>query len=303
MLDIQRIVCAVDFSECSRRGLDLAVSLARWYEARISVVHVYSVAAAPTAFAPGDLAVVAPIAMSAVERDLLTHDLSAFVAPAKANGVSIELRLAEGTPWREIVGLASATHAHLLVMGTHGRSGFERLLLGSVAEKVLRTAPCPVLTVPPAAADVDSATPMLFKRILFATDFSHAAEAAGRWAVSLAQEADAELMVVHVLESSVTEVEGFPRSALAAYRREYEQWSATQLHASVPDVLRACRSVRELMAAGSPHREIVRVAGEHGCDLVVMGVAGHRGLGDRVFGSTTQHVVRVAPCPVLTVRS
>jgi nucleotide-binding universal stress UspA family protein len=301
MLDIQRIVCAVDFSDISRRGLDLAASLARWYEARISVVHVYSVAAAPAAFAPGDLAVVAPIAMSAVERDLLMHDLSAFVAPVNADAAPLELRLAEGTPWREIVGVASATHADLLVMGTHGRSGFERLLLGSVAEKVLRTAPCPVLTVPP-AADVDSGGPMLFKRILFATDFSRAAEAAGEWAASLAREADAELIVLHVLESSPAEVEGFPRSALAAYRREYEQWSATQLHASVPDALRANCAVRELMAAGSPHREVVRVAGEHGCDLVVMGVAGHRGLGDRVFGSTTQHVVRVAPCPVLSVR-
>ena len=156
--------------------------------------------------------------------------------------------------------------------------------------------------MPPVAGHGDGRAPLLFKRILFPTDFSRAAEEAGQWAESLAQESDAELTVLHVLESPFTEAEGVPRSTLAAYRREYETWSATRLHASVPDAVRARCAVRELIAAGSPHREIVRVAVEHGSDLVVMGVAGHRGIGDRVFGSTTQHVVRVAPCPVLTVR-
>lgn len=302
MIDVKRIVCPVDFSDFSRRALDHAIALARWYEARVTVLHVYSAGVPPAVFAPGASTVAEPLVLSAVDRDLLLQELTVF-AEAGRGEVPVDVQLAQGTVWREIVSLAEAAPADLLLMGTHGRSGFERLLLGSVTEKILRVAPCPVLTVPPAAPDAVPIAAGLFKRILCPTDFSPAADAALTWATSLAQEADAELIVLHVMEAPVvSELEGFPRSGLAAYRREYEEWTTSRLRAAVPDTARTCCTVREMMSSGTPHLEILRMAGEHQSELIVMGVSGHRGVGDRIFGSTTQHVVRASACPVLTVR-
>jgi nucleotide-binding universal stress UspA family protein len=302
MTEIRRIVCPIDFSEFSRRALDYAMAIARWYDAQVLALHVHAVPI-PTALAPGAPVIVAPILMSDIDREQLTRELAIFVDGERARGVRVDTRVLEGTAWREIVAEASAARADLLVLGTHGRSGFERLLLGSVAEKILRTAPCPVLTVPRGAADAVPIAPGLFKRVLCPIDFSGPSAAALSWAASLAQEADAELLVLHVLDTpQVSEFEAFPRSALAAYRREYEEWSLARLEEAVPAAVRTNCTVRELMRTGNVHQEILRVAGEHASELIVMGVAGHRGVGDRVFGSTTQHIVRSATCPVLTVR-
>jgi nucleotide-binding universal stress UspA family protein len=241
--------------------------------------------------------------MSSVDREVLHSELRSFVAAEGADRVQINIELIEGQVWREIVGRAASLPADLLVAGTHGRSGFERLLLGSIAEKLLRTAPCPVLTVPRAAPDAVPIAPGLFKRILCPTDFSPGSEHAVAWAASIAQEADADLFLLHVFEQpTVTDLEAFPRSRLAAYRAEYEQWGAARLREAVPASVRAACTVRELTATGSTYREILNSASEHSCDLIVMGVGAHRGVGDRVFGSTTQHVVRAAACPVLTAR-
>ena len=303
MIAIDRILCPVDFSGFSRRALDYAVGLARWYEARVTALHVYPMGIPSAAMAPGSPVVIEPVVMSNADRELLQTQLRGFAEGERAPGVVVDIEVGEGTVWREIVQRALSLPADLLVLGTHGRSGFERLLLGSVTEKLLRASPCPVLTVPAGAPDVVPIAPGLFKRILCPTDFSPVAHRAALWAASLAQEADAELLMLHVFEEPMaTDLEAFPRSTLAAYRAEYEQWCATRLGESVPAAARVCCTVREMMASGAAHREILRAAAEHGCDLIVMGVSRQRGLGDRVFGSTTQHVVRAAPCPVLTVR-
>ena len=302
MTKINRILCPIDFSEFSRRALDHAMAIARWYDAQVLAVHVHALGI-PVALAPGAPVIVEPILMSEVDRAQVARELSAFVDAERATGVRVDTRVVEGTAWREIIAEATAADADLIVLGTHGRSGFERLLLGSVTEKIVRTAPCPVLTVPHAAPDAVPIAPGLFKRILCPIDFSTTSQAALQWAASLAQEADAELLLLHVLETPMaTEFDAFPRSGLAAYRRDYEEWSLEQLQRALSNAVRTNCTVNELMSTGIVHREIVRVAREHASELIVMGVAGHRGVGDRVFGSTSQHVVRSAACPVLTVR-
>jgi nucleotide-binding universal stress UspA family protein len=303
MIEITRILCPIDFSDFSRRALDYAVGIARWYDAAVTALHVQPINVPPAALAPGAPVVAEPIVMSTVDRELLREELRAFVDAERADGVAIDVELREGPVWREIVATAESLPAHLLVVGTHGRSGFERLLLGSVTEKLLRTAPCPVLTVPRAASDAVPIAPGLFKRILCPTDFSPGAAHALAWALSIAQEADAELLLLHVFEEpTVTDLEAFPRSRLAAYRQEYEEWCTARLRDAVPPAARAGCTVRELTATGAAHRQIVDLASERACDLIVMGVGGHRGIGDRLFGSTTQHIVRAATCPVLTAR-
>jgi nucleotide-binding universal stress UspA family protein len=201
-------------------------------------------------------------------------------------------------------------HADLLTIGTHGRSGFDRFVLGSVAEKVLRKASCPVLTVPRQAPDAVPVAPVVFKRILCPIDFSDSSMHALNYAMSLAQEADASLTVLHVmvydLEIEAPEmyetVLADRRLSVTDYRRRCEEHSRERLRAAVPETVGAYCTVEVLLASGKPYREILRVAAEQQTDLIVMGVQG-RGAADlMVFGSTTQHVVRQATCPVLTIR-
>lgn len=301
MIHIEHILCPVDYSPPSRRALDYAIGIARWYGARVTALHV----------APVDVPVAAvvssgsvpPAVLPSVDRTVLKAQLERFVAAEQAPGVLVDTEVVEGPLWQEIVTHARFSEADLIVLGTHGRSGVERMMLGSVAERVLRAAPCPVLTVPRRAPEAVPMAAGLFKRILCPVDFSSASAQALQWALAFAQEADAELLVLHVFEALLApEHDAFPRSALSAYRRAYEEWARDRLHESVPEHARTWCRVHEITGAGSPHREIVHAAVLHECDVIVMGVGKARHVGDRVFGSTTQQVVRMAECPVLTVR-
>lgn len=301
MIQISRILCPVDFSDASRRALDYAVVLARWYESQVTVLHVAAITPlAPIAPYPGtmppDL-----VGLTEAARQQLQADLERFVQAERAAGVPIEAKIAEGDAAREILRAAEALPADLIVMGTHGRSGFDRWLLGSVTEKVIRKTTAPMLTVPPHMPDAVPVGPG-FKRILCPIDFSPASKTALTYATSLAQEADAHLMLIHVLELPPETSYGAPPFDAEAYTRTYEEESKHRLRALVPDEVRTYCTVEEMAVTGKPYQEILRVAKEQAVELIVLGVHG-RGAADRLlFGSTTQHVVRQATCPVMTLR-
>lgn len=302
MLELRRILCPIDFSDGSRRAFDHALAIARWYDAAVTALHVFEVGMPPAAVAPGGPLPAGPYVMSPVDRERVAADLSAFVAAHESAGMPVEVRVAGGhSAWRVILEQAEADPADLLVVGTHGRSGFERLILGSVTEKVLRKAPVPVLVIPPGSTG-DPHQPPLFKRILCAVDFSKASEDGLAWALSLAKEADADLTLLHVLDLS-----GFPAhldltGQLDAFRLSYEEAARQKLADAVPaDANEYCR-VDRMLTAGRPYAEILRVAAERHSELIVLGVAGHSAVELAFFGSTTQQVVRAAACPVLTVR-
>jgi nucleotide-binding universal stress UspA family protein len=189
MIEIRRILCPIDFSEYSRHALDHALAIARWYESTITVLHVFS-ATPVAAYAPG-----APgfesIALTRADRDQLLVEIKRFIEAESNLGIPIEAIIREGNTASEILDQAADLKADLLIMGTHGRSGFERFLLGSITEKVLRKAKCPVLTVPRRHPDAVPATLVLFKQILCPVDFSDCSMQALNYAMSLAQEADA----------------------------------------------------------------------------------------------------------------
>lgn len=303
MIDIRRILCPVDFSDYSRRGLDHAIAIARWYKSTVTVLHVFSPAPV-AAYGPGPVAF-APIVLTAADRDQLLADTKAFIEAETAPGVAIEAVLREGNTAAEIVDQATTMSADLLVIGTHGRSGFERLLLGSVAEKVLRKARCPVLTVPCRLPDAVPSGPVLFKRILCAVDFSDSSMNALKYALSLAQEADGSLTIVHVLGAEFVGQVGIGEEHvnLAALQRQQEEEARKLLDKAVPDSAAAYCKADTMLLRGKPWREILRVASDRQAELIVMGVQG-RGAADLMFfGSTTQHVVREATCPVLTLRA
>jgi nucleotide-binding universal stress UspA family protein len=220
--------------------------------------------------------------------------------------VPIDVSIREGDAVREILEQADAMQADLLVVGTHGRTGFERLVLGSVAEKVLRKAVCPVLSVPPRS---DEARP-IFKRILCPVDFSECSMRALEYAVSMAKEADAHLTVLHVMRYDLDEAPEMYETVMsdrslgvAEFRARCEASARQRLDDAIPDDARAYCSVDSMTSSGQPYRAILRVAAELQSDLIVMGVRG-RGRADLAFlGSATQHVLRSAACPVLTLRT
>ena len=185
------------------------------------------------------------------------------LAESAGTDLNVEFQMAEGHIVPEILERAKSLPADLLVLGTHGRSGFERLVLGSVTEKVLRKAPCPVLSVPKRVADTATA-PSVFKNILCAIDFSDCSIHALQYALSLAQEADAHLTVVHVIELPPDVPREVHENALAGpgNLREYlaiaEEDSRARLKHAVPETVRAYCTVDTVITTGKPYREILR---------------------------------------------
>ena len=298
MILLRNILCPTDFSDFSRRALAHATALARWYDARLTVLYVESLAPAIAGFPP----LVSPITLEPLSRERLLEEMRAFAEPAAGAGVATEFVVRAGPAAPLILEQARCGGADLIVMGTHGRSGFERLVLGSVAEKVIRQAACPVLTVSREAEGARPRSPAELRRIVCATDFSEPSQEALRYATSLASRANARLDVLYVLDWPDGERPHHPPFDVPEYRRYLQDEGMRQLRAAVPAAARDWCEVRETVAVGRPWREILRVAAEVEADLIVLGTHG-RGAFDRVlFGSTASHVVRQAACPVLTVR-
>jgi nucleotide-binding universal stress UspA family protein len=305
MVRLKQILCPVDFSDFSRHAFDRAVGVARCYEGRIAVLHVFPVFSAMPVVpygpeGPGSFG------LQGADRDHALKELARFLALEEPIGTPIEYHVAEAPlVHKEIAAQASRLSADLIVLGTHGRSGFERLMLGSIAEKVVRTSRVPVMTVPPHVPDAVPLGRDPFRRILFATDFSEGSEAALRYAASLAQHAAAPLTVVHVVEPIPVGHDPVAGSAfdVVAYHAALEREAAERLRHLVPDAIRLGCDTDDVVARGKPYVEILRVAAERQIDLIVLGVHGRNALDRLVFGSTAEHVVRRATCPVLTVRA
>ncbi|MFI5177059.1 MAG: universal stress protein [Vicinamibacterales bacterium] len=297
MIELTNILCPVDLSDPSRRALAHALMLARWYESSVTVLEVVQSPVPPTPFASTPVTMLTP-----ADRDQLTEELCRFVGAAGTAGVSVATTVAEGHVVQEILQQTRALPADLVVMGTHGRSGFERLLLGSVTERVLRKASCPVLTVPPGSAEAPE-RPAPFRKILCPLDFSPASLNALRYALSLAEESGGQLVLLHVLDWPLDRPD--PSGAgveLHAHRRHLQDEALQELRVAVPDEARTWCTATELVGIGKPYDVILGTARERDADLIVMGVHGRHVMELHVFGSTTDHVIREATCPVMTIR-
>jgi nucleotide-binding universal stress UspA family protein len=286
MVTIKRILCPVDFSELSKHAVGHARAIAAWYEAHVTILHVVS---PPPSIPPGVALVVPP---PAPPQDL-SEDVRRFFA---MNGV-----VTEGSAAKEIVRTAAQLPVDLLVMGTHGRGGFERLFLGSVTEKVLRSTDVPVLTVPPPVEQVGT---VAYKTILCPVEFSDPSIRGLEYALALAQENDARLIVLHVIEDAAVALALPEGSSLTVseYRRQLEADACAQLEAVVPADARVWCTPDERVSSGKAYRVILQLAEAEHAEILVMGVHGKGALNRRFFGSTTNHVIREARCPVLTLR-
>ncbi|MFB3852657.1 MAG: universal stress protein [Vicinamibacterales bacterium] len=298
----RKILCPLDLSDFSKRAFEHGLVLARWYGAEVVALHVFS-----SWVPPGNLSTY-PGWMRHVPqaRDQIDMELREQLQPAVDAGMNVPLATREGDPVAEILAQAKEMGANLIVLSTHGRSGFDRLTIGSVTEKVLRKARCPVLVVPVAPAE-EGAAPAPFagyRRIVCAIDFSPHSLEALKFAVSVARHGNGSVTLVHVVEVAdepdVKPDSGSPLAALRGARMDSAAASLRRLGAE--HRCEGC-AIDESVRLGIAHNEILAVAVEKEADLVVMGVRGRNAIDLTIFGSTANQVVRRARCAVLTVRT
>jgi nucleotide-binding universal stress UspA family protein len=301
---LTHILCPIDLSDASTHALEQAAAIAGWYHAKLTVLHVH---VPRPAVAVDPYGVLAPPDPGSAEMVRVRAAAHAAAVPAIDSKADFEIVVEIGDPTVQILARAGRLGTGMLVMGTHGASGFQHLVLGSVTEKVLRSARCPVLTVPPR---MPAAAALPFQRILCPIDFSDSSLSALEWAWSLAQEAGASVTLLHVIEWPWDEppappfekLPGHEARQLVAYRKAAEASARHQLQSLVPDNLRDRCPSEPLVRHGKAHREVLAAAEGH-ADLIVMGVHGRNVVDLALFGSTTNQVVRRASCPVLTVRA
>ena len=287
---LESILCPIDFSEFSVKAYDYAQSLAWHYKAELLVQHVrYSF---PAFYIDASY--------KEIRRKLRTgalQKLREFAKRQTRTKVQPQCIVQDGNASDKILSFAKTKAVNLIVMGTHGLRGVDRLMLGSVTERVLRKARCPVLVVRKPVHDFvspgEKADPVNIKRIVLCMDFSKHARRALNHAFSIAREYNAELTLLHVLEH-------LPGSA----DLKSETTEATeQLRESAPPRALKPSLVKFLVQVGKPYQQIIEVALEAQTDLVVMGVRGRSSLDSALFGSTAYRVIQLGPCPVLAVHT
>ena len=303
MAAIRQILCPVDFSRFSRHALEQAVAVARETGAAVTALHVF--AAAPVAepvTARGPIPM-DPLRLDGAARRALAAEVRDFADDIDAAGVAVQIAIAEGDPVATIEREAAAIGADLIVAGSHGRRGFERLLLGSVSEHLLRKAPCPVLTVPHRVVSANRG--LALGRLLCAVDFSPASLRALEYAAALAARGGPGLVVLNVVELFAETAGALEAMAVdtPVLREGLIARARAQLHSAIPEAVRQAVPVLELVGLGKAYKEILRVAAEEHCDAIALGVQGRSAADLWFFGSTAQHVVRQAACPVLTIRA
>jgi nucleotide-binding universal stress UspA family protein len=296
-VNFQRVLCAVDFTEFSRRALHHARAIATWYEADLHVLHAFQ------GNLPVNMPALAalPATSSADFRPATESALETLVVSNQAGPATRVVR--DGHAAATIVAYAREIGADLLVLGSHGWSGFDRLMLGSTAETVLHRADCPVLTVPCRADEPGAADRFKLTHVLCPVDFSPASLDALALGLSLAQENAARVTVLHVSELPADDallVEG--SLPLSEYLELRARQAIEELSAFIPASARDWCEIRTLVRNGRPAAAILSEAEAGHVDLIVMGSQGRHGVGLALFGSTTQTVVRRATCPVLTAR-
>ena len=297
---ITRILLATDFSRWARRAEDYACALACSWRASLTVL---SVAEFPPGLNPDY-----PVNQQYLA-DLLKNASSQLVdlkGRAERRGIAVTTRMATGIPSEEVITAARAEDSDLIVVGTRGKTGLAHVLLGSTAERVIRGAPCPVLTVRTDPADTEEeegvlSRPVTLERILVPVDFSDCSIDALEYAAVVAQQAKASLLLLHVLEPVSYGLDftlGHSRTreqVREAWTKRLEELasSLTVTHAPVEFQLRG----------GLPADSILDSAQTLPCDLIVMGTHGRRGISHTISGSVAEAVLRKAVCPVIAVRS
>jgi len=296
---MKRILVPVDFSPFSLQALRYGCAIARLDGAELYLLHVVQDL---TPISMGGDGIVPIAAGDYLEQlDSSAQEALAQVPPRSwLDGLTVRRQTMIGSPWSRIVEFATSHEIDLICVGTHGRGGFSRFLLGSVAEKVVQHSPCQTLVVrrhEREFVDRDHAEPVL-KRILVPVDFSDNSRSALEQASSLAGRWGAELHLLHVVEDQTPAVSEIAMAypIVNSYIHDLVKTGQEQLDAFLPA---AGPSVQRKVVLGDPTKKINDYADEHRIDLIVVGTHGRTGPSHWLLGSVAERVARSAPCPVL----
>jgi nucleotide-binding universal stress UspA family protein len=288
---LKTILFATDFSPCSNAALPYALSVARRYGARLHAAHVMPTKAEMLLMSPESWPAVA------AEED---KRVQAYIEQLEKQfqGLPHDVVTPRGKVADALAQIIEEREIDLLVLGTHGRAGVGKLFLGSVAEEIFRRAACPVLSVGPNVSSKPDGE-IQFQHIVFATDFSENSLAALPYAVSLAEEDQAQLALLHVVEQPAAGIADLEEVKASLMRR---------LKELVPPEAELWCHAECLLGFGRqfapPAERILEIAGDQAADLIVLGVRPvHGKLGFVThLASTTARILTQSACPVLTVR-
>jgi len=284
-ITLKNILFATDFSQAADAAAPIAIQIARRYGAKVYGVHVnrfddYTVAA-PNAWA----------AMAEAAEKESKEDAGRL--NEQLQGIEHEVVIGEGNLWEVLSNLISEKEIDLVVVGTRGRTGFGKTLLGSVAEQILRQSPCPVLTVGP-HVNPWSDEYVKMREIVYATDLGTDTPVAAPYAISLAQENQAHLVLLHVIED--------PKPGDLVDSPEGVNLKARKLQQLVTEQAGLWCEPTYIVEQGPAAEKILDVAKRRPTDLIVLGARPAKGLATHLNIGTVHKVVSQATCPVLTVR-
>ena len=288
---IKNIVVATDFSRLSDRALDYAFSFARRYDATVFATHVidpglYATPSTATMYDGMD-----PLPYLDNVRRQLTHRLDEVVSNAEAAGVKCVPKLVEGCIPVQLDLIADIMNADLIVLGTRGEERWERLVMGSVAESVVHSSKAPVLTVGPRVFRRPQLEVSL-KHIIYATDFSSDSAQAAPYAISLAEEFNAKITLVHVLPPELRTHED---------RRTLQRYFNERLQKLLPTEAQPWCEPEFILEYGGSSQAIVNLAEERSADLIVLGTRKANGVLTYFKSGVAYKVMCHAECPVFTV--
>ena len=287
-IQVKNIVFATDFSHAAATALPFAAEIAQRFGAKLFAVH---------AKTPENYALPAteiwPVANAEVEK--LARELQETLHK-QFPSVESQVLLAEGGVCGVIEAVAQQKEADLIVVGTNGRRGIGKFILGSVAEEILRRAKCPVLTVGPHSASEAPGEAKL-RRIVYATDFGDASQGAAAYAVALAQEHQAHLTLLHVV--------AHPKAGELVPPQELEAAALDRLRALVAEEAELWCEPKAMVRHGAPAEKILEVAEQEQADLIILGLRNGKGVGRATHLPTAvaHQVISHSTCPVLTVRA
>ena len=286
-LNLKTIVYATDFSLRSKNAGLYAARMAAYFSAKLLVAHAFTLSQAAMEVEIGDRRL-------SQQRKDLTHLLSKEAALLGVNSIEAIPTLLEGDPEDVIPDLANEHEPSMIVLGTHGGGRLERGIIGSTAEKILRSTRWPALTVGPQVQPLSSQT-FPFERILFATDFTVAAANAANYAVTFAEVFGAKIDVLNVIQDDAIE---HPDRLFDLQARFF-----SALDSFVPQCAKEFCDPRTYVAVGGAHDKILEHIREHSIDLLVLGIRKTSHLSMEMRTSGAFRIIVDAACPVLTIRS
>jgi nucleotide-binding universal stress UspA family protein len=296
-MQFNRIICATDFSDFSNRTVNYGIALAREFEAKLYVCHVI------------DLSSVAiygefqldPVGLQNRIMEDARKQLEELIGQQHKEW---EPLITVGHTADEIARIVEEKNIDLVITATRGRSGLKRLILGSVTERLMRTLRCPLLVVHSPDKEFISKDDheVNINRILVGCDFSPDSSLAFEYGLSLAQEFESELHLAHVIESAAyQELQKTDTPIETEIQQEIHGRLIQKLQDMVPEEARNWCKPQTSLIEGRSYEELVKYAEQHDIGMIVLGARGLGLVKSLLLGSTTDRVIRRAPCPILSV--